>query len=255
MRVDRRDAVAIVTLDRPDRLNAIGTPTLHELDGVITEIAADAAVGSVVVTGEGKAFSAGADISEMSSFDGPYAFSAFIELMTDVYDRVERLPKPTIAAINGVAFGGGFELALACDLRVMADTARLGLPEVKLGLLPGGGGTQRLSRLLPAAVAKRMLMTGDPMSADDAYRFGLVNEVAPVGDVVGRAVSLATALASGPSLAIAAAKRLVDNGRSLPLTSAIAYEREAVSMLFGSGDGIEGVRAFLDKRPPKFQGR
>jgi enoyl-CoA hydratase len=160
-----------------------------------------------------------------------------------------------VAAINGIALGGGFELGLACDLRLMADTARVGLPEVKLGLLPGGGGTQRLSRLLPVAVAKRMLMTGDSMGADDALRFGLVNEVAPAGTVVDRAMLLAAQLGEGPALALAAAKRLVDNGRSMPLSSAISYERETVSMLFGSGDGIEGVRAFVDKRPPKFQGR
>jgi enoyl-CoA hydratase len=255
MRVDHANRVSIITLDRPEKLNAIDSATLHDLDAVMTELGADSGVGAVVITGEGKAFSAGADIAAMSSFDGPHDFSAYIELMTDVYEHIERLPKPTIAAINGVALGGGFELALACDLRVMADTARVGLPEVKLGLLPGGGGTQRLSRAVPVAVAKRMLMTGDPIGADEAHRFGLVNEVAPVEAVVNRAVELASQLADGPALALAAAKRLVDNGRAMPLSGAIVYERETVSMLFGSGDGIEGVRAFVDKRPAKFQGR
>jgi enoyl-CoA hydratase len=255
MRVTHEGRVAVVTLDRPDKLNAIGAHTLRDLDGVITALESDSGVGAVVITGDGKAFSAGADIAEMSSFDHPHDFSVFIELMTDVYDNIERLPKPSIAAINGIAFGGGFELALACDLRVMAESARVGLPEVKLGLLPGGGGTQRLARAVPAAVAKRMLMTGDPMGAADAHRFGLANEVTPVETVVDRAVELAAQLANGPALALAAAKRLVDNGRSMPLSAAIAYERETVSMLFGSADGIEGVRAFVDKRPPKFIGR
>ena len=160
-----------------------------------------------------------------------------------------------MAALHGVALGGGLELALACDLRVADDTARLGVPEIKLGLLPGAGGTARLPRLLPKAIAKQMLLTGAPLSAADAHRLGLVNEVVPAGGALDAALALAASLSSLPPLALAAAKRLVDEGAAMPLRSAITLERETVAMLFGTEDRVEGVRAFLEKREPTFQGR
>jgi enoyl-CoA hydratase len=166
-----------------------------------------------------------------------------------------RCPKPSVAAIHGVALGGGLELALACDLRVAEDGARLGVPEIKLGVLPGAGGTARLPRLLPKAVAKQLLLSGEPLSAADAHRLGLVNEVVPAGTALDAALALASRLAALPPLALAAAKRLVDEGATLPLDAAVTFERETVSMLFGTADRVEGVRAFLDKRSPTFEGR
>ncbi len=252
---DQRDAVVVLTLDRPGRLNAIGADTLRSLRAVADRIDGDPSIRAVVVTGAGKAFSAGADITELDALDGPLAMSAFLQQFNDTYDRLARLTKPSIAAVNGLAFGGGLELALACDLRIVARGARLGVPEIKLGLLPGAGGTQRLARLLPAAVTKHMLMTGDPISAEDAHRLGLVNEVVDDGTALAAAERLAERLATGPPLALAAAKRLVDIGGPMALEGGIALERETVSLLFATEDRAEGVAAFLEKRAPQFQGR
>jgi enoyl-CoA hydratase len=251
----RQDGVAVITLRRPDRLNALSSAVAADLLEAVQEAGGHDAVRAIVVAGEGKVFCAGADIAELDALDGPHAFSAFVRKLTDTLDALARCPKPSVAAIHGVAFGGGLELALACDLRICAAGARLGVPEIKLGLLPGAAGTARLPRLLPKAVAKRMLLTGDPLSAADAHRLGLVNEVVPDGEALDAALVLAAQLAALPPLALAAAKRLVDDGAALPLDAAITLERETVSMLFGTDDRVEGVTAFLAKRPPVFQGR
>jgi enoyl-CoA hydratase len=251
--VEHQGRVAVITLQRPDRLNAIGTEMVASLSEVLSSLAVDDGVGALVVTGSGRAFSAGADIVEFSSFAGPSQFATFIHRLTDALDQLQDLPKPSIAAINGIAFGGGMELALACDLRVAATEARLGLPEIKLGLLPGGGGTARVSRLLPPAIAKQLLLTGEPLGAADALRLGLVNQV--VDDALQGALTLASRLASLPPLALAAAKRLVDHGREMSLDAAIVFERETVSGLFGTEDRAEGVAAFLEKRAASFKGR
>ena len=179
-------------------------------------------------------------------------FARFVKGLTDAYDRLAACPVPSIAAINGLAFGGGLELALACDLRVAHPNARLGVPEVKLGLLPAAGGSQRLARMLPAAVAKHMLFTGAYLSPEDAVRFGLVNAIAE--DVLQAAMELARALVAGPPRALAAAKHLVDAGAEMPLSAGITLERERVSALFDTDDRVEGIRAFLDKRAPRFTG-
>jgi enoyl-CoA hydratase len=230
---ERRDAVAVLTLRRPDQ---------H------TDVRA------LVVTGEGKAFSAGADIKEFRALDGPMAFRGFIEDLERTLRRIAQLPQPSVAAINGMAFGGGLELAMACDLRVADPAAKLGVPEIKLGLLPGAGGTQRLPRLVPAAVATQMILTGDPVTADDALRIGLVNEVTESGGALARALDLASSLATGAPLALAAAKRLRDRAGSLPLDAALELERETVALLFATEDRVEGTAAFVEKRPPRFRG-
>ncbi len=253
LRVARRDRVAVLTLARPDRLNAIGSDIVAALAAALTELSVDDSVGALVITGEGRAFSAGADIAEFAAFESPHEFAAFIHRMTETYGELARLGKPSVAAVNGVALGGGFELALACDLRVAAAGARLGVPEIKLGLLPGAGGTARLTRMLPRAVTKQLLLTGEPLSAADAARLGLVNEVVDdAGAAVERAIALAAQLAALPELALAAAKRLVDEGAEMPLDAAVTFERETVSMLFASDDRAEGVAAFLEKRTPVF---
>ena len=255
LRLDRREGVAVVTLTRSDHLNAIGHDTLTDLDAVLTTLADDSDIGALVITGEGRAFSAGADIDELSGLDGPDDFAHFVHVFTDVLDRLEQHPKPSIAAIDGVAFGGGLELALACDLRVASDAARLGVPEINLGLLPGAGGTQRLPRLLPRGVAVQLLLTGAPLSAIDAHRFGLINELSGDAPALTVAEPLAGEIAAGPPLAHVAAKLLVQRGAALPLREAIVLERETVAGLFATADAAEGLAAFREKRPPTFLGR
>jgi enoyl-CoA hydratase len=256
VRVDvQPDAVGVLTLDRPDGLNALSAALADALASGVHALTHDPSVRAIVVAGAGRVFCAGADIDELDRLDGPHAFSAFVARLTDAFRALSRCPKPSVAAIHGVAFGGGLELALACDLRLADEGARLGVPEIKLGLLPGAAGTARLPRLLPAAVAKQLLLTGEPLSAADAARHGLVNEVVPAGGALDAALALAGRLAALAPLALAAAKRLVDDGAGLPLDVAVALERETVSMLFGTSDRVEGVRAFLDKRPAQFTGR
>ncbi|HVM65608.1 MAG TPA: enoyl-CoA hydratase/isomerase family protein [Acidimicrobiales bacterium] len=252
----RHGAVAVVTLHRPDRLNALGTGMVEALQAALDTVASDASTGSLVVTGEGRAFSAGADIAEFATFAGAAQFEAFITQMGGTFAALHALPKPSVAAINGIALGGGLELALACDLRIAAAGARLGVPEVKLGLLPGAGGSARLTRMLPPGAAKQLLLTGEPVTADEALRLGLVNEVAEDGRAaVDRALAIAVQLAALPAEALAAGKLLVDEAGELSLAGAIAAERAAVTHLFGTPDGAEGVAAFLDKRPPRFDQR
>ncbi|HZQ58147.1 MAG TPA: enoyl-CoA hydratase/isomerase family protein [Acidimicrobiales bacterium] len=253
VRLEGSDGVAVLTLDRAERLNAIGTETIAALRAAVREIAADPAVRSVVVTGEGRVFCAGADIAEFSSFTEAREFEAFITDMAGAFSALSALPKPSVAAVNGHALGGGLELALACDLRVASAGALLGVPEVKLGLLPGATGTARLTRMLAPGVAKQLLMTGEPVTADEALRLGLVNQVAEDGPAaVALALDLARRLAALPTGALAAAKRLVDDGAELSLDDAIALERDSVSQLFATPDREEGVAAFLGKRPPRF---
>jgi enoyl-CoA hydratase len=247
--------VAVVTLNRPDRLNALSTELATALTEAVATLAVDDAVGAIVVAGAGRSFCAGADIEELGRLEGPHEFRSFIERLTDALDALAHCPKASVAALHGVAMGGGLELALACDLRLADETARLGVPEIKLGLLPGAAGTARLPRLLPPAVARQMLLTGDPLSALAAERYGLVNGVVPAGEVLNAAMELAARLASVAPLARAAAKRLLDQGTQLPLEGAIALERETVSMLFGTQDRAEGIDAFLAKRAPEFKGR
>jgi enoyl-CoA hydratase/carnithine racemase len=251
--VERDAGVAVIMLRRPTQLNALGTAVIAALDEAITTVSDDPAVRVVVISGEGKAFSAGADIKEFGALAGPLDFRAFIERLETVLRRLERLPKPSVAAVNGIAFGGGLELALACDLRVVDEGARLGVPEIKLGLLPGAGGTQRLPRIVAPAVAMQMLMTGDPVDAAEAHRIGLANEVAPAGTAVERALAVARTLAARAPLALAAVKRLRE-AWALPLDVALDHERETVATLFASGDRVEGTAAFVEKREARFRG-
>ena len=252
LRLSRHGRVALLTLDRPDRLNAIGSDTVAELHAHLDLIESDPDLRAIVVTGAGRSFSAGADITELDLLQTGSDFGRFVKGLTDAFDRLAACPKPSVAAINGLAFGGGLELALACDLRLAVPNARLGVPEVKLGLLPGAGGSQRLARMLPAAVAKHLLMTGLSLPVDDAHRFGLLNAVHD--DVLAAAMQLAASLADGPPRAIAAAKQLVDVGGSLTLDAGIVLERETVSALFETADRVEGIAAFLAKRPAIFTG-
>jgi enoyl-CoA hydratase len=251
--LEQEAGVAAIVLRRPAQLNALGTSTIEALEDAIRTAAEDPAARVIVVSGEGKAFSAGADIKEFGALAGPIEFRAFIERLETVLRRLERLPKPSIAAVNGIAFGGGLELALACDLRVVDEQARLGVPEIKLGLLPGAGGTQRLPRIVAPAVALEMLMTGDPVDAAEAHRIGLANEVAPAGTALQRALAIGQKLATRAPLALAATKRLRESW-ALPLDVALDHERETVANLFATADRSEGTAAFVEKREPRFRG-
>jgi enoyl-CoA hydratase len=249
-----RGAVAVLTLNRPDRLNAIGRDVLGLLAIAVAEAEADEQIRALVIAGAGRAFCAGADLGEIEALPDARAFRRFIARMTEVYQLISDCPKPSVAALHGVAFGGGLELALACDLRVAETGARLGVPEMKLGVLPGAGGTQRLPRLVPPAIAKQMILTGEPVTAQRAYDLGLVNELAAPGEALTAALALAGQLAAGAPLALAAGKRLVDRGLGMDLAAAISYEGESVSMLFGTADRAAGLAAFRARRPPAFTG-
>ncbi|MFF7984279.1 enoyl-CoA hydratase/isomerase family protein [Streptomyces sp. NPDC007901] len=254
LRVEVRDRVAVFTLDRPDRLNAVGTETVGLLRDALARVREDDDVRALVLTGAGRAFSAGADLGEIESFTTPWQFRAFVGRLTETYALLEEFPKPSVAAIHGFAFGGGLELALACDLRVAERGARLGLPEMKLGVLPGAGGTQRLPRLLPPAIAKQMILTGEPIDAERAHALGLLNELTEPGGALKAAEALAARLAAGAPLALAAGKRLIDHGLGMDLAAAVAFEQETVSVLFATEDRAEGLRAFRDRRPGEFRG-
>lgn len=253
LRVDVADRVAVLTLDRPDRLNAIGTATADRIESTLDELRADPAVRALVVTGAGRGFSAGADLDEIEALRTAYEFRAFVGRLTEVFGRLQAFEKPSVAAIHGFALGGGLELALACDLRVAERGAKLGLPEMKLGVLPGAGGTQRLPRLVPPGIAKQMILTGEPIDAERAHAVGLVNELAEPGEGLRVATALAARLAAGAPLALAAGKALVDriNG---DLAAGIAAERETVAVMFTAEDRAEGLRAFRDRRPADFRG-
>ncbi|MET9909048.1 enoyl-CoA hydratase/isomerase family protein [Streptomyces sp. NPDC006476] len=254
LRVELRDRIAVLTLNRPERLNAVGSETVDRLTRALEAIRDNDDVRALVVTGAGRAFSAGADLGEIESFTSPGQFRAFVGRLTEAFALLEDFPKPSVAAVHGFAFGGGLELALACDLRVAERGTRLGLPEMKLGVLPGAGGTQRLPRLLPTAVAKQMILTGEPIDAERAWQLGLVNELAEPGGALAAAEKLAGGLTAGAPLALAAGKRLIDQGLAMSLETAIAYERETVSVLFCTEDRIEGLKAFRERRPGAFRG-
>uniref|UniRef100_A0AAU2AGT3 enoyl-CoA hydratase n=1 Tax=Streptomyces sp. NBC_00093 TaxID=2975649 RepID=A0AAU2AGT3_9ACTN len=254
LRVEIRDGIAVLTLDRPRQLNAIGSETVERLEQALDAVRDNDDVRALVVTGAGRAFSAGADLGEIESFTSPGQFRAFVGRLTDAFALLDEYPKPSVAAIHGFAFGGGLELALACDLRVVERGARLGLPEMKLGVLPGAGGTQRLPRLLPLAIARQMILTGEPIDAERAHALGLVNELAEPGEVLSVAEKLAGTLAAGAPLALAAGKRLIGHGLGMDLEAAIAYERETVSVLFSTEDRAEGLKAFRERRPGDFRG-
>ena len=249
-----RGPVAVLTLNRPPRMNAINRDLLACLAGAVGAAVDNRDVRALVIAGAGRAFSAGADLDEIGALPDAHAFRAFITRMTEVYQVIADCQKPSVAALHGIAFGGGLELALACDLRVAEPGTRLGVPEMKLGVLPGAGGTQRLPRLVPAGLAKQMILTGEPITGERAHAVGLVNELAEPGEALAAAVALAGQLAAGAPLALAAGKRLVDRGAGMDLAAAISYGAESVSMLFGTADQTEGLAAFHARRPPTFTG-
>ena len=251
--VRREGPIAFLQLTGADRLNPIGSHTSGALAATVREIDADREVRAVVVHGAGRAFSAGADIDEINGFADGSDFSRFVKGITDALELIERSPVPFVAAIHGAAMGGGLELALACDLRVAGSQVKLGLPEAKLGVLPGAGGTQRLPRLVPHTVAFEMLVTGRPITGERAYQLGLVNQVCDSpDDVLAAATALAQELVAGAPLVPQLTKSLLAETLTMPLYPAIEREREIATELFASDDGREGFASFVARRPPQY---
>jgi enoyl-CoA hydratase len=252
--LDVADRIATITVNRPDKLNALDAGTMAELGRAIDQAREDDAVGGVILTGAGRAFVAGADIAELAAQD-PLGARRRARTGQDVFRRFETSPKPTIAAVNGFALGGGCELAMACHVRLASDTAKFGQPEVKLGIVPGYGGTQRLPRLVGRGRALQLLLTGEVIDAAEAHRIGLVNQVVPADELLPTARRmLAAMLANGP-LALAHCIELVNEGLDRPLDGALALEANHFGLLAATADMREGMSAFLEKRAPTFEGR
>lgn len=252
IQVEQRGRIAVVTLDRAERLNAINRTLYTELGAFFDQVSS-ATADVVVLTGAGRAFAAGADITDYTTMT-LHEFSAFQRLGRSVMERIERLPLPVLAAVNGYALGGGFELALACDVIIASEQARFGLPEAKLALLPGGGGTQRLPRAVGPYVARRLLFSGEIVDARRAYELGFVTEVAPPGQALDATLALAEQILANGPLAVRMAKRIVAEGLEAALPTALSLEMDATAHLFLTADKQEGIAAFLEKRPPRFQG-
>jgi enoyl-CoA hydratase len=250
---ERDGTILTLTLNRPDKLNAIDGAMLDALGEVLAGIEGDREVRAVVLTGAGRAFSAGADIKEWTALT-PLEFGRSWGLRGHaLFDRLAALPPPVIAAINGIAFGGGLELALCADVRIASEQARLGLPEVTIAALPGWGGTQRLPRLIGPGRAKHMILTGQPIDAAKAEAWGLVSESVAGDTLLSRARELATQIAANAPLAVQTAKRLID--AALPLTPAATLETQAGALCGSTEDAKEGRASFLERRPPRYQGR
>ncbi len=248
------EGIGYVTINRPKALNALNMDVLKELYAVFTEIEADEAVKAVIVTGEGKAFVAGADIAQMSQLNALGGRDMMI-MGHKVMNLIEAVEKPVIAAVNGFALGGGCELAMACDIRIASEKAKFAQPEVGLGIIPGFGGTQRLARLVGKGMAKYMIMTAEMISAAEAYRIGLVEKVAAPEELMDEAVKVAKTIASKAPIAIATAKSAINNGFDMDMKSASKFEIETFTAAFGSEDKTEGMAAFLEKRAPEFKNK
>ena len=253
IRLHKENDFAVITLNRADRLNVLNKLVLGELDAALTEIERDQGIRVVILTGGEQCFSVGFDITEISECVSPADARKFFREAHGVFDRLEEMEQPVVAAIAGLALGGGCELALACDLRIAADNATFGLPEVKIGMIPGGGGTQRLPRLIGMTRAKELLFTGDYLNAEEALQGGLLNKVVAASLVLKAAKNLAAKIAHHPLSAVKAVKRAVNGGWGMDVKSAIAYEARCFDAIFSTEEQREGMLAYMEKRTPIFK--
>jgi enoyl-CoA hydratase len=255
LRIDRQDPVVLLTLNRPEKLNALDESLLGELLRVLEELEHADSVRVAVLTGAGsKAFAAGADIAAMAEM-APAGAKRFAELGRRAADALEQARFPVIAAVQGFALGGGCEIAMACDFIYASEGAKLAQPEVSLGIMPGFGGTQRLARRIGASRARELCMTGRTVGAEEALRIGWVDAVLPADELLPKVMEIATAIAGKAPLAVAAIKRAILRGQDVPLPVANEIEAASFATLFGTDDQREGMRAFIEKRPPAFRGK
>ncbi len=255
VRQELSDRILVVTIDRPEKLNALNREVIDGLEAALDRARSDVEVSAVVITGAGpKAFVAGADIAELATMT-PVTGRRHALRGQAVFARLENLGKPVIAAINGFALGGGCELALACTLRVAAENAKLGQPEVKLGILPGYGGSQRLARIVGEGRAMEICLTGEPITAAEAFRIGLVNRVVPPGEALAAAREIAGKIVANAPLAVAFTMDAIHHGLDLPLEDGLELEATLFGVCASTADMREGMSAFLEKRPPRFEGR
>lgn len=252
---EKRGAVGVLTINRPKTLNALNVPTLLEMEAALTAFEADDEVRAIVITGAGeRAFIAGGDIADLDSRRGLAHYQEFAEVIHRVFRRFEDCDKPTIGAINGWALGGGTELLLTLDIRLVAEDAKLGLPEITLGLFPGAGGSQRIIRQIPLCRAKELMFTGDQITAAEAVTLGLCNRTVPKAELMVQALALADRIAQKSPLTLKLLKRSLRQGIEMPLGAALSYEQAIIGLVLDSNDAHEGCRAFLEKRPAQFKG-
>lgn len=251
---EQEGAIRIVTLNRPRAMNALSTELVNELALVMDEIAADDQAGAVILTGGARVFVAGGDLALMAHAE-PLSVEDYLTLVGQAFAKIENLGVPVIAAVAGPALGGGCELALTCDLRIAAEGAIFGQPEINLGIIPGAGGTQRLTRVVGPGWAKHLVLTGKNIDAETAFKIGLVTQVVPKESLMEEANKLAAILAAKPRVAMKAAKKCLDYGMDVDLASGLAYEQKNMAFLFSTQDQKEGMQAFFEKRPPRFTGR
>ncbi|AEB12018.1 enoyl-CoA hydratase-related protein [Marinithermus hydrothermalis] len=244
--------VGLIRIHRPKRLNALNQATMDEIVRAVRAFEADDAVRAIVLTGDERAFAAGADVTEMDGANVPEMLSGY---RFEQWETLRRTTKPLIAAVSGFALGGGLELAMLCDIIVASETARLGQPEINLGIMPGAGGTQRLTRQVGKYLAMEMVLTGRMLTAEEAYRHGLVNRVVPVEFYLEEAIQIAREIAKKAPVAVRLAKDAILKAEDTPLEVGLAYERHNFYLLFGTEDKQEGIRAFLEKRKPEWKGR
>lgn len=252
IKTEREDAIFIITLNRPDKLNALSPELTGEVVDALNGVRTDESVRAIIITGGPKVFAAGADLSRMQTASSVEMYNR--NLLGDMWTTVAEMPQPTIAAVAGYALGGGCELAMACDLRLASDTAKFGQPEINVGIYPGAGGTQRLARLIGLGRAKELVFLGEQIGAEEAQRLGLVNKVVPAESLLDEAKAWAKKLASKPPFTLRLVKQVMDQGYDLDLQSALKLERLGFIALFGTQDQREGVTAFLEKRKPNYTG-